>query len=274
MIFKELWGTLLWLVKELLFEDFRNYVAYQARDNDLIILGNGPSLNKDIHTLLKQFESSDCCVVNDFCQSSFFLQIKPVYYVLADPMYFNELWQREPERKTIKMLTQVSWNMSLFIPYNMLHFDVVNKLRQNTLLTIMPFHTNEYSGVKRMRTFLYKRGLTMPRIQNVLIPSIFNMINMGYHRIYLYGVDHSWTKDMAVNEKNQVCLINNHFYQKSLQMDPWKKCNGEQYKMYEILRDLAYMFEGYHLLREYADFNNCKVYNMTPESFIDAFERL
>ena len=115
----------------------------------------------------------------------------------------------------------------------------------------------------------------MPRPQNVVIPSIFIGINEGYKQIDLYGVDHSWTKEIRVNNNNQVCLINSHFFDnKTPELKPWHKGIGEPvYKMHEILRDLAWMFDGYYKLREYADNIGCRIINKTPDSFIDAFER-
>lgn len=265
--------TLKWFVRQILFEDFVNYIKREHKDRPAVILANGPSLNDSLSLFLSSSDKYDFCVVNDFCQSNFFSVIRPIYYVLADPMYFNNSWQKETEKKTIKILTEVTWNMKLYIPFNVCKTNVVSALRMNDKIDLIPYHTNEYNGMEFFRFFLFRKGLSMPKIQNVVIPCIFNLINIGYKQIYLYGVDHSWTKDIVVNKRNQVCLVNKHFYQEDSVATPWLKTNGDPYKMYEILRDLSYMFEGYHLLKEYAHKSNCRICNMTQNSFIDAFDR-
>ena len=116
----------------------------------------------------------------------------------------------------------------------------------------------------------------MPRPQNVLVPSIFNGINMGYNEIIIYGADHSWTENIRINNANQVCLTDSHFYdQEEVSLKPWRKATEgrEIYKMYEILWDLSNTFKSYHTLREYADTQGCHIVNKTGGSYIDAFDR-
>lgn len=101
------------------------------------------------------------------------------------------------------------------------------------------------------------------------------MINSGYKTIYLFGVDHSWTTQLCVNTLNQVCLRDLHYYDnKHVDLKPWLKGSGEPYKMHEVLRDLAHMFDSYHELQNYANYiNNTKIINKSKESFIDAFTK-
>ena len=114
----------------------------------------------------------------------------------------------------------------------------------------------------------------MPMLYNVLQPTIFNAIKMGYKEIRLYGVYHSWTEEIRVNDKNEVCLIDRHFYdEKNIKLLPLKKTNGEILKMYEILSDLSKVFFSYCQVRKYADYKKCKIINCTENSYIDAFER-
>ena len=116
----------------------------------------------------------------------------------------------------------------------------------------------------------------MPKAQNVLVPSIFNAINMGYKEIRIYGADHSWLECIRVDNQNRVCLTDSHFYDKEkVKLEPWIKATPgrEVYKMHEVLRDIAQMFDSYHQIRWYADKVGRRVVNCTKDSFIDAFER-
>lgn len=265
-------GTSKWYLSKFRNENFKDIIVNSKRNNKLVILANGPSLNKLLDSSSLDINNADVRVVNDFCRSPIFFKIKPSSYVLADPFFFSdELTERH--ELIFDALRHVDWNMELYLP-----IIVCQKMKEridNNNISFCPYHSIPYSGWKKVRNYLFRKGLTMPRPQNVVIPSIFIGINQGYKQIELYGVDHSWTKELRVNRNNQVCLINNHFYDTNEpDLKPWYKGQNQPvYKMHEILRDLAWMFDGYHQLREYADSVGCEIVNHTPDSFIDAFER-
>ncbi len=253
-------------------ENFKNYIPKKNPTKKLLILANGPNLKESIRNGIQDIECSDIRVVNDFCKSEFFFAIKPASYVFADPFFFSdEITERH--RQIWEAFANVDWEMTLFIPY--FTFSKISNRISNSNIKVCPYHHMPYNGWNSIRKLLYRKGLSMPRIQNVVIPSIFIGINEGYKQIDLYGVDHSWTKEIRVNKDNQVCLINSHFFDnKTPELKPWHKGLGQPvYKMHEILRDLAWMFDGYHVLREYADSMGCRIINKTNDSFIDAFER-
>ena len=205
--------------------------------------------------------------VNFFYKSPYFQELKPSYYVLADPFFFSD-------EQLMLILDAVCWPMTLYVPYR--YWKTVRLMRMcpNKHIQVIPYHTGHYMGFDCFRTWIYKHGLSMPVAQNVLIPCIFNAINMGYKTIKLYGADHSWTETIRVNSSNEVCLVDSHFYDNSaMSLKPWKKLTGETYLMHEVLRDLAQMFDSYHYVRKYADQVGCKIINCTKNSFIDAFER-
>lgn len=265
-------NTIIWFLKQIIKENFRNYIRKNRCGRRIAILSNGPSLKYDSMDVFINIQEVDVCVMNDFCKSPIYKQLKPIVYVLADPLYFEDKIMRKSEAETIAMLLETDWYMELYVPYS--YIKKASLKISNQYIKIVPYHTNSYTGWSSIEFFLYKRGLSMPLAQNVLIPCIFNSINLGYSEIKLYGVDHSWTQEIRVDGLNRVCLTDSHFYdsQKAI-FSPWLKCSGEQYKMHEILKDLSSMFEGYHSLRNYADKSLCKILNMTRDSFIDAFER-
>lgn len=265
-------NSFFWLRNQLCKGNFQNYLCEQNREKGLVVLATGPSLKEDLEIGINNLSLSDICVVNEFCKHPMFEKLKPTMYVLADPLYFCEGLMGESDKATIHMIAKTNWEITVYVPY--LFWANIREKLEGKFVHVCPYHSNAYLGWDFMRGLLYRKGLSMPQIQNVLIPSIFNGINLGYTKIELYGVDHSWTQEIRVNAKNQVCLIDSHFYDENeVKLSPWNKCDGTEYKMQEILRDLAFMFEGYHDLRKYADKKKCKIYNMTSNSFIDAFER-
>lgn len=257
-------ATIIWLLRAVVLTDFRNHIK-KGDHKQLSILANGPSLSKELESI--NLDEGDFSVLNFFYKSPVFKQIKPTVYVLADPYFFTD-------DHMMPILESVDWPMSLFVPYRAWRSLSVLKKCPNKHIHVIPYHTGDYAGFECIRHWLYKHGLSMPIAQNVLVPSIFNAINMGYKEILLYGVDHSWTETIRVNSRNEVCQVNTHFYDdKEVELKPFKKCSGEQYLMHEILRDFAQMFESYHYIRKYADLVGCRIINCTKNSFIDAFER-
>ena len=264
--------TISWGINVVRIENFKNYLQPQHEKDSLLILANGPSLKNVIAAPIPDLQNSEVCVVNDFARFPVFTQIKPNHYVLADPFYFEDL-ENQRNAELHEAFFKVDWRMNLYIPYSVRR--IIKGKINNPNITIIPYHCIPYDGWKKLRYKLYDFNLSMPRPQNVVIPSIFIAIKKGFKRIGLYGVDHSWTEEIRVNQKNEVCYLYHHFFDKKIpDLKPWYRGTGKTvYKMHEILRDLAWMFDGYHKLREYADRKGCKIINHTPDSFIDAFER-
>lgn len=245
---------------------YRNCINIVEGLSELTILANGPSL-KDIIDKI-DYTKGDFSVVNNFYKSPYYKKIKPKYHVLADPLYFRTDEDIRP------FVDAVDWDMKLFVPYLAIrNVGVLNKM-PNKYIKVVPYNTMTYEGFDCFRNWIYKHGWAMPQAQNVLIPSIFNAINMGYKKICIYGADHSWTETIRVDNCNRVCFTDSHFYDvQKVNLVPWHKSSGEQYLMHEILRDLAQMFDSYHIIRKYADYRNCRILNCTKGSYIDAFER-
>lgn len=255
--------------------------SFSISNPTLAVIANGPSLNDDLPALIQSKSIKDFCCVNSFVLHPAFLEIRPNIYVLADPLFWlnNEKFIKEREPIYEQFRTNVSWNMTIFIPNVSKKFIDFEKLfENNSYIKIQYANFMEWTGFSSMSNWVYKNGWFMPRPQNVVVPSIFTGINCGYKTIELYGVDHSWTEQITVDQNNNVCMIDRHFYEPN----PAKqicytlsksKALDKPYKMHELLRDFAFMFESYHKLRSYADYKAVKVINCTKNSYLDAFER-
>ncbi|MBR5824709.1 MAG: DUF115 domain-containing protein [Paludibacteraceae bacterium] len=263
----KLFHTIWWLLNVLIKTDRKNHIQYIGKRKLLNILANGPSLASDIEKI--SLEDGDFSVVNYFYKSPYFKKVKPSIYVIVDPYFF------ELEDSFQPIIENVVWPMKLVVPYYALKKYKTLNCISNSYIEVIPIHMFAYRGFEIFRNWIYMHGLSMPKGQNVLVPSIFNGINMGYKEIRLYGVDHSWTKTLCVTDKNQVCAKDTHFYDTNeVKLEPYMKGIGKYYKLHELLRDFATMFESYQYLRTYADNMGCKIINKTKGSFIDAFERI
>lgn len=267
--------SILYLLKWFIFlivkRAWRDTIIEKPTSKSLVILGNGPSLINSIDEL-KIREKCDFCMVNDSPNSKLFFDLKPRYYVLADPYYFKS----RPE-KIIEQLNRVDWPMDIIVP-------IIGKrsmkkfLSKHKTIRVLFYNSNSLSDnffFDKLKFKLFDKGLSAPVSQNVLVAAIFISIRMGYYNIELYGADHSWLSKIVINDCNEVCMRDNHFYDKEPQnLEPYLNSAGQVYKLHDLLRDFANMFANYYVLRKYADYKgNVRVINQTPNSFIDAFER-
>lgn len=250
-----------------------------GQNSECYILGNGPSLKQNILNDLDFIKTKELFVVNDFAKSKYFEILKPHYYVLLDPSYWDTNTYKELFDNCVvvlnTMIDKTKWPMYLIVPHEACHSDLLKNISLiNKNITIVNFNSTSVTGFKWFRFISYRNFLGMPPVNNVVGACIFIAINMNYKEINLLGTDHSWTQDLMVNEKNHVCCVNPHFFdEEDGHYLPHKTVNGVYYSMHRLLRDYALMFEGYHTLRSYAESRKVIIFNRCKKSFIDAFER-
>ena len=258
---------------------FREYSANKTKP--LIVMGNGPSLMEVIKYYTSTLNKCDICVVNNFAMSDFYEILKPKYYILADEGYWlnkEETYNAIIESRNFvfgKLKESTQWPILLFVPspiYKKGYFQEV--FLGNINIKVLPMNKYPFIGFNRIKYFLFRNNLSMPQIQNVLVASLFIGLNLSYKKIYLIGAENNWTQFMRVNNLNQVCLTDNHFYNSEITpMVPWLKSTGEPYKSYEFLLDVSKTLAGYFEIEKYALIKGAKIYNCCDNSFIDAFER-
>lgn len=266
-------GVLEWFLKRLCLCCFTIGKRKASRHNPIAIVANGPTLMDEIDKI-KADTTMEYCMLNHSVNTDLFWQLKPKYYVLLDPLYFSK-FLLEDNNPFIDAFRKVDWDMTFFVPVKKL-VQMKNIVSVNKFLKVdcTPASLSGLINSDEVRNFFYKHKMAVPIQQNVVIGAIYALIMEGYTRINLLGVGHSWLSAMAVNENNEVCLKDMHYYNKEAKLKPWYTVNGEPYKMHEILRDLAQMFDSYHQLRSFADsLGDVRIVNYTKDSFIDAFER-
>ena len=241
---------------------------YQPKKSLLRILGNGSSLKSLID---KMADDCEYMVMNSHVLHSSYLELKPRYYVLADPAFFHPRPSYDGTKIVRKILDETTWEMTLFIPWE--HTRGID-LKSTDWVTIEYVNQSDYRGPEQFREYIYEHNLAMPTVNNVLVSAIYLAIYIGYKDVELYGVEHSWTRDIYVNSKNQTCLRDNHFYDKEMVDDNViVDCKGNPMRFYEVLKLYMDYFPAYWELRELADRHGCHITNCTQNSFIDAFEK-
>lgn len=241
--------------------------------DSIIILGNGPSLKDTLSRHSAEICRRPVLAVNFMANAPQFKEIRPDYYVLADPHFFtgagnanvDSLWHG---------LASVSWPMTLSVPVSRLA-DARRLLGGcgNDCLQLATFNFVGIEGFSRLEDVAFKCRMAMPRPRNVMIPAIMTAIAAGYKRIYLTGADHSWLETIRVTDENHVVSVQPHFYADSKTELKRSEAEYRGYRLHDILHSFYIAFRSYHKLRRYADSHGISIYNATPGSYIDAFDR-
>ena len=234
-------------------EDFRNYVGRTGPvgrpAQSMVILGNGPSLAGDLPRLIerREYETKDFLAVNYFAEDDRFEVVKPKYYVLSDPMFFRDSACRDRVRALYETLARkVAWPMNLYVQYyNPEGFDYRAAL-PNSNIRIVRFHTQMYRGFRSLEFRLFRHGL--------------GSANFG----------------TVVQDGNRLCRIDRHYYDGAEAAAPqpiYKKVPHVPYTMADYLAEVAELFRGHEVLRDYAAALGARIVNRTRGSMIDAYER-
>lgn len=237
-------------------------------EENCVVLGNGPSLNK----VLKEGgveRTLDIYAVNMFASSVYFWELKPAYYCIIDPAFFRNKNSERIKKMWDELVTafhKVDWKMTILVPPYAKKKDIEREI-DNVNIQICHVNLSPVEGFKWFRHFAYRHYLGMPRAQTVLNMAIISAINRGYKKIYLYGADHSWTRDLLVNDDNVVCYGDRHVYKPALE---YIELN---YDISTLLMYYARMFHSHILINDYANSVGCSVINCTEGSFIDAYKR-
>lgn len=245
-------------------------ISKSGKGEDIVILGNGPSLNTTISESAEFLALHKKLAVNFACNAPVFFELKPEYYVLADPHFFTS--DAENVISLWSNLAKVDWQMTLFIPFKK-NSSRLSELASNKNIRIERYNLTPIEGFKGFCHKVFSSGLGMPRPRNVLIPSIMLAIAAGFKRIYIAGADHSWMKTISVNENNEVVSIQPHFYKENEQEKQRVNMEYLHYPLHQIVYSFYVAFKSYFEIKAYADSIGTEIWNITPGSFIDAFPR-
>ena len=232
----------------------------------IYILGNGPSLRKVLENDSDRLASSDCMAVNFFANSPEFKAIKPKYYILIDPHFFNSEAD-EAVRRLWQNLAEADWDMTLILPSGQ------RPMQSCQHIKVMTVNAIGLEGFDWFTNFAYNRRLGMPRPRNVLIPAIMAAIWLGYRTLYILGADHSWTETLRVDDDNTLISVQPHFYAEPDSEKGRVSAVYKDIKIHTILESFAVAFRAYHDIQRWAASHDVEIFNATPGSYIDAFPR-
>lgn len=271
--------SLLTLLRIFLESHFRTSLP-KAPSKECFIVGNGPSLKDSINEHEELFKTSTLICVNSFPTTPEFGKLKPEFCVFLDPQFYTPSKENLlPHVKDAidKLEENTKWPLTLLLPYPAKKADYIVALEKNNPnIRIAYFNYTIVRSYRFLRNYLFRKNLGMPSSYNVLGACIFLALNIGFKKVYLFGADHTFGQNLYVDEQNQVCMIHKHFYSdgkplitpiytNSLKTE---KMNIAQY--YELCMKT---FQVYYILENYSRLLGAKIFNATPGSYIDAFEK-
>lgn len=243
------------------------------------LLANGPSAREIVTERKDLLEGTDLMVLNDFGNTDKFFELKPTYYILLDPAYFDYNFKnpglnennadenRTREKVLMENFKKVDWDMTLFYPSIYKAKKVKSLFDFNPNIEVIPYNATRVMGYDGFQNFMYKRAQGLPSSRNVIIPAMMLFPLLGYKTVYLYGCEISWTKTMDVDLENGRMFFNDrHFYSK----DEIRYFGKGAYLWW--LEAISEMLRGVEQIAKFANYSGVRIINRTKGSFIDAFE--
>ena len=274
--------TILYFAIMLVKENLHDYITDEGTVGEpkgaVMVLGNGPSLKEDLPKIIERGDHlhKDLMCVNYFAEDPLFATLRPKYYVLSDPKFFRQNVQQERIMRFYKTLNErVTWQMNLYVQYyNPEHFDY-RKVLPNPNIRIIPFHTQVYHGFQNLEFWLFDRGLGSANYGTVVQVCEYVALVLGYKQVELFGVDHTLLNGLCVDEHNRLCRVDAHYYDdKPAEPTPmYQNVPHRPYTMTVYLTELAELFRGHEVLRDYAEHCGARIINRTHQSMIDAYDR-
>jgi len=278
-IMKDLVLTLYFIMKYILKSSrFKRFKYRKRKSGTITLLANAPSLKEVLPRTLtdEEFRNTDFIVLNYFAFCDEFVKIKPAHYCLADPMFFHKNNRYADVERLFQILqNEVDWKLNIYVPaYARRNFIVFSGLT-NPHLNIVPVISDTYCGFECLRNKMYKNNYAMPSIQTVANLAIYVGINSGYDNVRLYGVDHTFFDGLCINDRNELCVLDRHFYDDKPNLKPIiRNDNDEIFKISDYILSIGGMFKSHDLLNSYAGYMGVHIQNCTKVSLIDSYPRV
>ena len=277
---ENIFKSLMTIIKVVILSRFRGWIKMDFKGEQCVVLGNGPSLTKTITDNPEFLKGKKLISVNHFPRFDLYEELKPeIWVTVARELWLNNVDQKHKDESRMifeAIASKTTWKIALYFPAEAKKYKAWQEIvAPNPNIRIHYFNPTPVEGFRWFRNLLFKLNMGMARPHNVVIPSLMIGLNLGFKDIYLFGVDHTWMQELSVDDNNRVLVNMKHFYdEKQSKGEPVQKLGRGERKLHEVLNKFLRTFEGYFPIQEYAETQNAKIYNCTPGSFIDAFERL
>lgn len=252
--------------------------------NEIAVLANGPSLDKDLEKLRQKHFNGDYMCVNHFPSTTKYLELQPKFVVFCDAALFTTSADHhlyDGNKKVFNnIFNKTTWDIHLFVPHSSRkNFQKLIKIHglSNVHVSYTFYNTTNFNGNGGIFHSFYQRQLGMPDPRTVVTPCVMLNINMGFKKVFLTGVDHNFHEGIKVNQDNQLLVRIDHFYDEHREQKytPFiNSANGKVYTIGELFEVLQKIFRSYGYIAKFASKKNVQIINCTESSFIDEFIKL
>jgi len=229
-----------------------------------VIVGNGPSAGDFDFLEAERHGYSIICVNGFAAQNQDFFEIKPKYYCIVDDRYFEKDSEYNFVKELREALEKVDWDLQIIL-LGRHTFNIDNERIKYVYL-----NDNIYKGTY-FRLSLLKNNLATDGYQNVIHAALYFAITAKAEEVILIGVENDWHRELVVDENNNVYREYRHFYAEEKAL-----VTGIQIEKGELYKYFYWYYltlKRYQQLSEYAEWNGVRVYNATPNSYVDVYER-
>ncbi|SDK15617.1 hypothetical protein SAMN05421823_10217 [Catalinimonas alkaloidigena] len=294
--------TLISILKILVQSSWRFRRLPLANADKCFLVMNGPSLNKILNDAPSRdfLKRQTLWCANHFAASALYGEFRPAHYIFMDPLFWEyseeDFFRLEelgveashPEVKkafqrcgeTLRAIReQTDWPLVLYVPYRAKNAPYFQRIAgTNPNVSVAYYNTTKLEGIEVVCRSLFRQGLGSPSLANVLAAAIFNGINAGFRTLYLLGADHNWVQNVHVGDDNLLYLRDEHYYDDRAKQTarPVAAVVGGKIVytgMLSIFESHYRLFRTYQRLQAYAEWQGCKIYNLSDPSLIDTFPR-
>lgn len=228
-----------------------------------IVIGNGPSLNQHDLLLLKDEVK---IVVNSFHKHPALRELKPDFWVLSDPVYWEQ-----PQQALVPILQSI---MDAKLAINLLISErAVNIFRGigHKIPLIQPFFYASDEYLMQLDNIDFSKEIPATS-NNPLCIAIMLAIYLGCKEVCLIGWDHSWWEWDSASYEDIKSIHVKHYYAESNAWD--NQVYAREWTFEHFQNKVLNQRKQYKSLYNYANTHGCNIVNATTAGCLDVFPRV
>jgi len=266
VVISDLWG----IIKQRI----NKYNKSNIDSDSLMVLATGPSLSKAMPKLTQCSNKYKFMAVNNFPLSEHFFILKPSYLCLIDSMYWRNINELELSvsknvEKVFKILNDVDWEMTLFVPVQGTKSLFKRIKNRNITVEFIRCPRYDFDSVT-VAAWSLSLGVLPPRV-NVAVTAIYLSVILGYKNIKVVGVDMNRIKDLEVDQESNVTGMRLYDGNKFYFHHKFKNRQGWPVHI-RLMRESS-TFKWFALVNSYSKNKGVNLCNASEYSFIDSIDR-
>ena len=257
----------------------KNYDISNRRllDEKIFVLGNGPSLAKDILTYQLSEKKFKCLALNKFALTDEFQLVQPEIYVLPDRRFWDKNYSEQDQRTQLHLFdafNKVNWPIEIILPKEALQYFQKN-IQNTNYVKLLPY-SERALPIKSvlLSAWALRLRICTPVPINSLVIAVWFALQKRFARIVILGSDFDFFKGLQTNQvDNSVSFTVDHFYGTDSNASKTNDTKDLNKPFHVRLAQVSMAFQQLHVLAKYSRAMGIQVLNSSSYSLIDAFKR-